>query len=215
VAARSQQSSGRRGRTDSRRPDPARGEGLRRQEILDAAARIFHAKSYAGTTMQDIAADVGLLKGSLYHYIASKEDLLFELIQETQETFFARIDEIMTQPIDGGPTERIRLIAREHVLYNAKHLERTAICYHDMRFLSADRFKLITKRRDEHERLLRSLIVQGQNEGSIRDSVEPKLAVMALFSLVNWLYHWYRPNGQHNAEEIAEQFTDIALAGLR
>ena len=190
------------------------GNGDRRAEILDAAARVFQSKSYAGTTMQDIADEVGLLKGSLYHYIDSKEQLLYELIDETQERFFARIDEIMAEPVDGGADVRIRQIAREHVLYNAQNLERAATCYRDMRFLSPKRFKTITRRRDEHDRLLQALIKRGQTEGTIRPTLNPKIAVKALFSLVNWMYQWYRPDGQLSAEEIADQFADIALDGL-
>jgi TetR/AcrR family transcriptional regulator, cholesterol catabolism regulator len=192
----------------------SRANGPRRREIVDAAARIFHEKSYVGTTMRDIADEVGMLKGSLYHHIESKEDLLFEIIRQTQEAFFARIDEIMAAPVDGGSIERIRLIAREHVLYNARNLERTAICYHDMRFLSPKRFALVTKRRDRHERLLRSLIRRGQDDGAIRRSVDPKLGVMALLSMVNWLYHWYRPGGERDAADVAEQFAEIAVASL-
>ena len=78
----------------ARRSRPPR---RRRQEILEAAAGVFHEKGYKATSIQDIADAVGILKGSLYYYIRSKEDLLNEILQDVHQHAIAnisRLDEV-------------------------------------------------------------------------------------------------------------------------
>src|SRR5262245_1297495 len=84
-----------------------RATGGRRQEIIDAAAEVFHRKGYSDASIQDIADEVGLLKGSLYHYIEAKEDLLFAVLSGVYELARQNIDHVRAMD-ELRPIERLR-----------------------------------------------------------------------------------------------------------
>ena len=95
----------------------SRAPRRRQQEILEAAARVFHEKGYESTSIQDIADSVGILKGSLYYYITSKEDLLFEIIQGVHEEALKNLDR--TAAVEGDALQKIRAFVVVHFTHNA------------------------------------------------------------------------------------------------
>src|SRR3954471_18531318 len=114
-------------------PGPGQAPGRRKRddEVLDAAARLFSERGYADTSVQLVADELGILKGSLYHYIRTKEDLLFWLLEAVHRD----VEEILEQvaAVEGlSPLERIALYVRRQVLYNLDNLQRISIYYHDM-----------------------------------------------------------------------------------
>jgi AcrR family transcriptional regulator len=113
----------------------------REREILDAAAEIFHRQGYADTSVQDVADAVGILKGSLYYYIDSKEDLLFRVLVEVHEDSRGIVEEVGA--MDAPPLERLYAYIRRHIEYNTRHLSKIAVYYHDFGLLSEDRRKVI------------------------------------------------------------------------
>ena len=94
-----------------------RDQAGRRKEIIDAAAALFREKGYAATSIQDVADAVNILKGSLYYYIKSKDDLLFEVIQEVHDGGLKNLEE--GKGVDGSALERIRAFVTRHMTYNA------------------------------------------------------------------------------------------------
>jgi AcrR family transcriptional regulator len=197
------------GRADGK-PAPAR---RRRQEILDAAARIFHEKGYESTSIQDIADAVGILKGSLYYYIETKEDLLYDIIREVHQTGEASL--IRVEEVEGDALVKIRAFVHSLLLYNASNLSKVAVFFHDYRSLSPERQRAIIGERDRTDAFLRQLIRKGQAEGTICPDISPKVAGIGILGLLNWIYHWYHPeNGGVTAAELAEAYADFVVAGL-
>ena len=94
-------------------------------EIVDAAATLFREKGFVATSLEDIAREVGMYKGSLYHYIKSKEDLLFAVVREPADQILADVRELASQ--DLPPSEKIRRITRSHVRVS-RRTSRTARC---------------------------------------------------------------------------------------
>jgi TetR/AcrR family transcriptional regulator, cholesterol catabolism regulator len=184
----------------------------RQREILDAAAQIFHEKGYEATSIQDVADAVGILKGSLYYYIDSKEDLLFGIIDEVHRTSLAHLER--WQRIDGDALVKLRAFITGHVMGNVNNLVKMGVFFHDFRSLSPERRAVIVEERDVYDQFLRNLIVEGQKEGVIDEAVDPKLAAMAILGMMNWIYQWWRPDGPNTAEEVAEEFADLVLSGL-
>src|ERR1700760_1802047 len=89
----------------------------RDEEVLAAAARVFYAHGYADASVQDVADELGILKGSLYHYISAKEDLLFRLLSGTQEGVTRILDEV--RALEGlAPLDRLRLYVQQQVAFN-------------------------------------------------------------------------------------------------
>jgi AcrR family transcriptional regulator len=192
------------------KPAPAR---RRRQEILDAAARIFHEKGYESTSIQDIADAVGILKGSLYYYIETKEDLLYDIVREVHQTAEASLFQV--DEAEGDALVKIRAFVHSLLLFNAGNLSKVAVFFHDYRSLSPERQLTIIAERDRTDELLRRLIRQGQAEGTICPDISPKIAGIGILGLLNWIYHWYRPDGGGvSAAELAEAYADFVVAGL-
>jgi AcrR family transcriptional regulator len=207
-------------RTDNtKRSAPARERGSegngskkRQREIIDAAADIFHRKGYSDTSVQDVADAVGILKGSLYYYIDSKEDLLFRMLLEVHEDAKAVVTETAT--LDLPPLERLRIYVQRHVQYNASNLAKIAVYYHDFGLLTSKRKKAIIGQRKFYETFVRGLIVEAQERGEVDAEVDPIVVSNAIFGLVNWIYTWYNPKGSITPEYLGELYAEVAVSGI-
>jgi AcrR family transcriptional regulator len=197
-------------RPDNRRR--SRPPRRRRQEILEAAAGVFHEKGYKATSIQDIADAVGILKGSLYYYITSKEDLLFEILQDVHQQGLQNLDRIDRVP--GTPLQKIRAFVTVHVTHNAENLVKMAVFFHDFRSLSPVRREIIVAERDLYDQHLRRLIAAAQQDGSVCPDLDPKLTSIEILGMMNWIYHWYRPGGSLSVSALADSMADFVVAGL-
>lgn len=181
----------------------------RHQELIDAAAVVFHRKGYNGASIQDIADVLGILKGSVYYYVKSKEDLLFAVINEIHESALATMSGIDT--IDASPRERIAEFVRRHVLHSADHIERATVFFRDFSALSPDRRAKVLGDRERYTSLLTGLIIEAKDAGVTRPDIDVRMVVLAILGMTNWTYQWYRPGGPYTADEIAEKFAGFAL----
>jgi TetR/AcrR family transcriptional regulator, cholesterol catabolism regulator len=198
------------GRQAAGSPPPKKRE----REIIDAAAEIFHRNGYADTSVQDVADAVGILKGSLYYYIDSKEDLLYRVLLEVHEDAEGILESIEAMT-DASPLERIRAYVRRHVDYNARNLTKIAVYYHDFRLLSPERRADIRKHRRLYEEFLESLIREAQDAGEARRDADPRVLANCMFGSMNWTYTWYRPGGKVSVPELAEMVANFTINGLR
>jgi len=189
-----------------------RGPRKRRAEVLDAAARVFNEKGYEATTIQDIADEVGILKGSVYYYINSKEDVLFEVLQEVHQEALSSVREAVES--DGDALQKIRAFVETLSRFNADHRVRMGILLHDFRSLSEPRRKDLVRERDRYDRILRKLITEGQKQEVISPDVDPKLAALAVMGMINTIYQWYRPSGGQKSQQIASAYADFVVRAL-
>lgn len=206
---------GEQGRTASpRAPERkvSRKRQTRRAQVLEVAARMFHERGYQTTTTQEIGAELGLLKGSIYYYISSKEDLLFELIEQYHDETRGYFERIVDS--DQPPVAKIRELIVTSTVHTARHISRSSLFYTEWRSLSEDRQQQILGERHRHEDALVAWIVQAQRDGEIRPDADPKLTALAVFGMVNSVYRWFRPEGPRTAEEVAEEFCALAVNGL-
>jgi TetR/AcrR family transcriptional regulator, cholesterol catabolism regulator len=203
-------------RTATRKSRPAaraRGAKKRDDEVLDAAARVFARRGYADASVQDVADELGILKGSLYHYIKMKEDLLFWLLEAVHKDVEEVLEEVAAA--DGlAPLERLELYVRRQVLYNLDNLERISIYYHDVDSLSAERLSSIMARRRTHERFITNLIKEAQEQGAADPSADPRILANCLFATIIWTYRWYKPNGRVSRQAIADHCARFVLRGV-
>jgi TetR/AcrR family transcriptional regulator, cholesterol catabolism regulator len=194
-------------------PRAAKGPRRRDQEVLDAAAKVFHTRGYADASVQDIADELGILKGSLYHYIDSKEDLLFRLLDETHDDVQKNLDEVAALP-DLTPLERLREYTRRQVEYTSRNLAKMAIYYHDADQLSPERRRELYRKRGVHEKFVADLIMQAQERGDANPGVDPKVLTNCLFGSMIWVYRWYKPGGKLRPAELADTCAEFVLRGV-
>ena len=184
----------------------------REDEILVAAARIFSEKGYHATSVQDIADAVGLLKGSLYHYIRSKEQLLARLFEGALEDTIRELETIAGRP--ARASERLADMVRAYVRAVTDNMDAVGIYMREWRSLPPPELARVRSRRRAMRKLFEDVIAEGarRDEFGVRD---PKIAALAVLGMCNWLYEWYRPRGRLGPDVLADELADRALASVR
>jgi AcrR family transcriptional regulator len=182
------------------------------EEIIAAAATVFQTKGYHAATVQDIADAVGILKGSLYHHVKSKEDLLYLIVKEP----IARIYERMTEIVDNDlpAREKLRRAILAHLEAFDHHYPHLFVYLHEreeMKRRFREQFKLSPK---QYERCWQQILREGVKSGEFRPDLDVPVVSYGLLGMLNWLYKWYDPRGRLSVREVADQFSTLALAGL-
>jgi len=185
----------------------------RDRQILEAAAHIFHERGYADTSVQDVANAVGLLKGSLYYYIESKEDLLFRVLQDVHAQAKQILD--VVPEMDVPPLERLAAYVRGHVEFNLRNIEKVAVYYHDFEQLSPERREEIVATRKRYEEFVIALIEEAQKAGDVDANLDSHVAAYSLLGMLNWVYTWYRPGGKVSISDFGDLVAEIVVGGLR
>jgi TetR/AcrR family transcriptional regulator, cholesterol catabolism regulator len=178
----------------------------RRQDVLEAAIRVFHKKGYASASIQDVAEEVGVLKGSLYHYIDSKEDLLARIFEDSAGHFMEMLDE--ASGLDERPVERLRSFGRSCSLWYLRNIERVAIYATEWKHLTGKRRKEVMKIRETYEGRLAGLINEVKEAGEAAPDLDVNFATYFIFGALNGLPDWYRRRGPDPAEKIADAYGD-------
>jgi len=198
--------------TASRTPSPhVRAKRQRRRtEILHSALRAFRARGYHATTLEDIAAQLGMRSAALYHYFPDKEAILYACHREG----LAEVERVLADARTRHATARERLAhaIREHVRVMTDTLEGSALAL-EMSALSPRHRAEVIAQRDRYERGLRDIVAEGVGSAEFR-ALDPKLAVFAILGAINWVARWYRPDGSMQAPELGTQFADHLIHGL-
>ena len=183
----------------------------RRAEIVDAAARLFFTRGYGGTSIQDVADEVGILKGSLYHHIDGKDDLLVAVIDEVHDAAMARLER--AEQMGGPVVERLLWFLRDHAVYNCHHVARIGVYFREFEHLTGERRDRVAADRRTYDRYVRSIIEQGRAAGEIPATVDARLTANALLGMVNWTYQWFDP-AVDEADAVGDGLAELAAGML-
>ena len=188
-------------------------ESDRRAEIIEVATRIFYEKGYGNTSIQEIADELNLLKGSLYHYIRSKEELLVAIIDVGHAQMAANLEQTLddTKPAIVVLRELVEL----HVLAHLANYRASRVFVHDMNSLPPDARRRILAGRHRYESAFRGLIERGIAERTMCPDIDTNLAAKALLTMLNAIHLWHVANGKYAPEDIAGQYGDLAIGSLR
>jgi AcrR family transcriptional regulator len=190
----------------------SREVGARFEEIVDAAAMLFSEHGYAATSIQDIADSVGILKGSLYHYIHTKEDLLDAVIREAHlHTAALGINAL---EMEGDALAKLSYVVERHLMEATGNQAKVRVFYQEAKFLPPERLASILATRDSYEHSIRQIIAAGQAEGTIAPHLDPILTAIAILSVLNSVQQWFRPDGPRTLQEVIESFTDLMLRSV-
>jgi AcrR family transcriptional regulator len=182
-----------------------------RDDILQASARIFGEKGFHAASMQEIADAVDLQKGSLYHHVQSKQEILAALLEQALELLIADLRQVVAA--DLPPAGKLRRAVRAYLTRLADNAELARVLLFEYRSLEPDLLARHVARRDAYESLWRQIVTEGVEAGEFRELDVP-VAGFALLGLQNWMITWYRPDGRLSASEVADRFVDLMLEGL-
>jgi AcrR family transcriptional regulator len=192
---------------------PSRPEGpkrqKRRQKIYEDAIATFNRKGYEATSVSEIAEMNGLLKGSLYYYIESKEDLLAGIFAQTDREFLALIDE--TVALDMSEIDRLRHFARAWCMWYITNIGRSRVYVNDWTHLTGTRRRRQAEMRRVYGRKVQELIDRAIDELGLEPRFDPEITRRYIFSAVNGLPLWYRANGPANPEDIADAYGELVV----
>lgn len=173
---------------------------------------MFSERGYNGTSMKHLAEGLGILRGSLYAHIESKEDLLYDIVDRGADRFITRMEEVVAS--EDEPVEKLRKAVLAHVTTVAEHMEASTVFMNDWKYLSSSRRDEILAKRDIYEGLVTEIVEEGVEWGTFPDHLDPKLASIFILSVVNWLYQWYDPHGPLTPNEVAGGLADLIINGL-
>ena len=191
-----------------------------RQEILRTAARLFQQRGYDATSMNDVASALKLSKGGLYHHFQSKDEILFEIMNHAMEITEERVLNPVRAIAD--PEDRLRALIRLHieVVLSPRDREITVMLHENHPLPPALR-KRINSRKKDYIHFLENLMAEVQNKvqkqvqhSQVKAKVSPRAAAFALLGMINWIYQWYKPEGDLRAQNLVPQFTDLVFGGI-
>ncbi|HEX4218835.1 MAG TPA: TetR/AcrR family transcriptional regulator [Acidimicrobiales bacterium] len=183
------------------------------EEIIEVASTTFLKNGYEGTSLQEIASEVGILKGSIYYYIKTKEDLLFEIVNRAQNVYMATLEEDEEMASAPAPVRLTGFIKR-WISLTLKEQRGYRVAERSFTRLSPKRLKEVIERRDTFSDFVKNILVQGVKEGAFDPTVDVSLATITVFELLNSTQEWHQPKGRLSKDNVAEWYAQFIVRGL-
>ena len=187
--------------------------GTRRREIDEVASDLFHANGYAATSIRDIARALDIQGASLYAHVASKEELLWAIVDRAATAFEQAAERATTETASADAVERLAALVEAHVETVTADPERSSVFVTEWRYLSEPRRTTISDRRDAYEDQFRDAITRGIAVGSFR-ATDPAIGTTFILTALNGIATWYRPAGRLSPDRIADHYVELALRSL-
>ena len=201
-------------RRDGRRKATLRRSDQKWQEILTAAAHVFRRLGYANSTLVDVANEVGMNRASLYYYVATKSELLTEVLRKPAFEMTAVLVKIRNSDMTSGEKVREAIAAHMRALENN---------YPELFVFLAENLYLqtvgdpegdVVVNAREYGNLFSEIIRDGQESGEFRTDLTPRIAMLGIVGMCNWSHRWYRQGDGLSLPEIGDQFMMMITEGL-
>jgi AcrR family transcriptional regulator len=197
-------------RNGAARRTPANRFDRRLGQILNHATEVFCVKGYEGASMRDLSRATGMSLAGLYYYFESKERLLFLIQKHTFTTILETLKERLAGVAD--PEERVRIFILNHLQYFVSNQQGLKVLSHEDESLKNGLSSEIAGIKREYYRICLGLMEELRRVRGL--DFNTRTAVMSLFGMINWIYTWYNPRVDGDAEALAEQMGDIVLNGI-
>lgn len=196
--------------------DPGASYQAKRQEIAEAAARVFNRLGLKGASLSAVANELGIDRANLYYYVSSKEQLFDEIVRSVLEENDALARRIAESNL--SPSRKLRELISAFMRSYADNYPLLYIYIReDLSHVSDKRSSWSDDMRSLNrsiERSVISIIEQGFEDGTLRRIGSSRLVAYGILGMLNWTHRWYRPDGEESPMEIGNVFAEFALAGL-
>ncbi|WP_445149723.1 TetR/AcrR family transcriptional regulator [Baekduia sp. Peel2402] len=181
----------------------------RQAEVTLDAARVFAARGYDQTSVPQLASELGLAAGSLYHYFGGKEQLLIAICNELMEPLLARVADLQAEDLE--PADHLRALVRIWVRHVVEHRDHMLVFQQERHVIDhGDQWRQVRADRKRFETLVDAALAA--IEPPAARFTDRRLALSALLGMVNHTAQWYRPRGRLSPEQIADGYVDLLLA---
>ena len=181
------------------------------QLILRHAAQIFSEKGYDGASIRDISRSSGVSLAGLYYYIESKQKLLYLIQQFTFQTIVERLEKRLAGV--QLPEERLRVFVHNHLDYFLRHRVEMKVLSHEDDALEGEYRKEVQEIRRRYYAIALEIVEDLRKSGAAR-RMNPRVAVLSLFGMMNWVYTWHRSEVDPQADALAEAMAGMFLRGV-
>lgn len=190
-----------------------RADGERFAWLLGKAATLIASKGYHHMSMRDVSRATGYSLAGLYHYVESKEDLLFQI----QHRFFSTLVEEQgkvragTEPVEA----RFRALMENHLSFFARHADELKVCTYELHSLEGGPFDRVAVTRKRYFRLMADVVKElvGSTNGRSAD-LKVRHQTMFVFGALNWIFMWYDQKKDGLPARLADELSDFVLRGL-
>ena len=183
----------------------------RREELTRIAARLFAERGYQGTSLADLADELGVQKPSLYHHIDSKEDLLWAVAHRGTEAFHAALDGVPPDAAGDGADPSCATCA-PRASSQASSTSRPCSCASGATWAASGAIAFVAERR-RYEQRVRDLFRDGVEGSELRTDLDVATAALLFLSAANWAYAWLQPGADVDA--LADRLYAVLLDGMR
>lgn len=182
----------------------------KQKAVVSTAAELFAQRGYHATSVSDLVRATGLASGGLYHYIGSKEQLLFRVFDELMDPLLEQAEEIRRMNAD--PETRLRALLRTWMVHVERHLPHMRVLQQEWHFVSGrpDWERVLAARR-RFEEILAEVLEAARAAGLVQDGHDPQLVQLAVLGMVNYTPQWFDPRGRLSAEQVADGYCDLLL----
>jgi AcrR family transcriptional regulator len=185
--------------------------GERKAQILDLATRIFYRDGYEKASLQEIAEKAGITKAAIYYHFRNKEEILFDLVSSLSDRLVFDLKQINQKRED--PVDQLKEMLIKHISYMKPDKANVKILIEDRRFLGRKYAAIVNDKQREIFKIYRDKLEEIARIGRLKD-IDITTANFSLFGIINWLYHWYDPEGKKSIEEITENVIKMTFFGL-
>lgn len=182
----------------------------KRDAVLRAAVRMFNQRGFHATSLDDVAASLGVTKPMIYHYLGTKDQVLFECVRNGLRQLLAAADEAALQP--GTGLDRLRCFLRSYAECMMDDFARCVARTGDQ-VLAPESRRQFRKLKAEIDAVLRRMIEAAAADGSAKIQ-DVKLTAFAFAGALNWTAHWHQPEGELQPADIASRLADILIGGI-
>jgi AcrR family transcriptional regulator len=186
----------------------------RRADIRATAARFIRVHGFSAATMDLIAEEVGLNKGTLYHYYPSKSAILYELLSDQLDATLNLIERV---PGEGDPSDRVREFVRLQVEHVSTQRDEVVVFFQEMpridQNLPEDQVRELLRRIDKYERFTRQLLAAGIASGDFRE-FNVSAVMYSVIGMLAYLPVWFHSSSRKRQADLVSQLTEFVMGGI-
>ena len=181
------------------------------KSIREAAVKAIAKHGFEAASLRDIAKEVGIRAPSLYNYISSKEQLLYELMKDPLSSMLTEYRALVKEIDD--PADKLRVFVQVHLNFHLRSRLDVFIGNMELRSLSTSHYRTISSLREEYARVLQAIIEEGVKSGAF-DASQPRVTSLIMLGMLSGVCNWYQPGGSMTADEMTELHTEFAFRML-